>query len=224
MTHQFLNALKHHMQSMDASQGQPHFGIVTSYNPKTHAAKVKVMPQDDSASPLVSGWLPICTPSLGNGWGLVAPPAIGEQVLIVCDSGDRNHGVILGSVFSKQSLPPDPDGSGGTQSSEFSLVHQSGSFLKFTNDGRVTLETHDALRVYSHSYVQLLADGMIQIQPVGGSDNIKLIAPTVEVTGNLTVTGDITAGQGTGNHIGLRTHKHGTGSAAAGTVVPTANT
>jgi phage gp45-like len=42
------------------------------------------------------------------------------------------------------------------------------------------------------------------------------------VTGDLRVTGQVWAGYGSGDQVGLQTHRHGTGSAAAGTVPPTA--
>lgn len=46
----------------------------------------------------------------------------------------------------------------------------------------------------------------------------------VAITGDLTVTGEITAGFGTGSSVTLQHHKHGTGSPAAGTSVPTGGT
>ncbi len=44
------------------------------------------------------------------------------------------------------------------------------------------------------------------------------------VNGDLRVTGQVFAGYGGADQVGLQTHKHGTGSAAAGTVAPTAGT
>jgi phage gp45-like len=44
------------------------------------------------------------------------------------------------------------------------------------------------------------------------------------VTGDLHVTGAVIAGYGGADQVGLQTHKHGTGTAAAGTVVPTPST
>lgn len=46
----------------------------------------------------------------------------------------------------------------------------------------------------------------------------------IAITGNLTATGVIVAGQGTGDQVGLQTHRHGTGTAASGTVAPTPGT
>jgi hypothetical protein len=46
----------------------------------------------------------------------------------------------------------------------------------------------------------------------------------VTINGNLAVTGSVTAGSGGGDSVTLQGHKHGTGTAAAGTVAPTAGT
>lgn len=68
-------------------------------------------------------------------------------------------------------------------------------------------------------YVKFDTDGLHIVSPT----KIFLAAPTVAVTGDLTVTGDITAGQGTGDQIGVRTHKHPTAAIGAPSS-PTAGT
>jgi hypothetical protein len=47
---------------------------------------------------------------------------------------------------------------------------------------------------------------------------------TLDSAGNLAVKGEITAGAGGGDSVTLQQHKHGTGTAAAGTSIPTAGT
>lgn len=69
-------------------------------------------------------------------------------------------------------------------------------------------------------YVMFDATGITVVSPTA----VRIQAPTVAITGNLTATGGITAGQGTGDQVTLQGHQHGTGSAAAGTVAPTAGT
>lgn len=66
-------------------------------------------------------------------------------------------------------------------------------------------------------YVRITADG---IEIVGG-DSITIRATTVTVTGDLQVSGAVQAGHGTGDMVSLQTHKHGVGTPAAGTSVPT---
>lgn len=76
-------------------------------------------------------------------------------------------------------------------------------------------------------YVDFAAGGILITSPTA----VTITAPTVTINGNvvqtgsITSTGDITAGLGGADQIGLRTHKHGTGTPTPnGTVAPTAGT
>ncbi len=146
----FLNALRAHAGALDQAIAQPRFALVSSVDPTTYTARVLLQPEG-----VLSGWLPILTFWVGNGWGMVAPPSPGDQVLVVAHEGDAEHGIIVGGAYSLAAPPPQaPLG-------EFWLLHQTGSFVK------------------------LLADGSIAVN-----------ATTLNVTGNLAVSGTITA---TGN-------------------------
>lgn len=126
MINGFTNALKAHAASLDQSTGQVKFGIVSSVNTQNGTARVLIQPEG-----VLSGWLPVLTQWLGNGWGMACPPTPGDQVLIVPQEGDIEQGVIAGCVFSKKQMPPPvPVG-------EFWLVHQTGSALKLCNDGTI---------------------------------------------------------------------------------------
>ena len=84
------------------------------------------------------------SPWVGAGWGMSCPPAPGDQVLVLAQEGDAEHGIVVGRAFSNAaSAPPAPSG-------ELWLVHQSGSFLKLQNDGTVQMsgDLHVAGDVY----------------------------------------------------------------------------
>jgi phage baseplate assembly protein gpV len=124
----FVNALKGQAGQLDQIQAQPRFGLVTSVDPVN--ATVRVMLQPES---VLSGWLPVMSPWVGAGWGMSCPPSPGDQVLVLAQEGDAEHGVVVGRAFSAAaSAPPAPAG-------ELWLVHQSGSFLKLQNDGTVQI-------------------------------------------------------------------------------------
>jgi phage baseplate assembly protein gpV len=122
-----LNAMKSHAAAMDRAAGQPRFGLVTSVDPQRYAARVALQPEG-----VVTGWLPILSAWVGSGWGLVCPPAPGDQVLVLPQEGNAEHGIIVGGSFSDLARPPQ-----GAPPGEFWLVHRSGSFLKLANDGSV---------------------------------------------------------------------------------------
>ncbi len=134
-----LNALKGQGATQDQTAGAPRFGIVSSVNPATATARVMLQPEG-----VLTGWLPLLTPWVGNGWGLVCPPSPGDQVLVIPQEGDAEQGLILGTTWSQQTTPP------AAPAGEFWLVHKSGSFLKLQNDGTIQVkgDLHVAGDVY----------------------------------------------------------------------------
>ena len=135
----FLNAVKGQSSALDQAQGQPRFGTVASFDPQHYTARVLLQPEG-----VLSGWLPVLASWIGNGWGMVAPPAPGDQVLVVAQEGQAEHGVIVGRAFSDQAAPPQ------CAAGEFLLVHQSGASLRLAADGTVQIkgDLHVAGNVY----------------------------------------------------------------------------
>ena len=128
MIDRLSNAIKSHASSLDQSTGQIKFGTVTSVNSQNGTARVLIQPDG-----VLSGWLPVLSQWVGSGWGMVCPPNPGDQVLLVPQEGDLEQGIIIGRSFSKKQMPPVVPGG------EFWLMHQSGSFLKLCNDGKIRI-------------------------------------------------------------------------------------
>ena len=122
-----VNALKAHAAALDQAGAHPRFGVVSSVDPATYTARVTLQPEG-----VLSGWLPILTCWGADGWGMICPPTPGQQVLVVAQVGDAEQGVVLGTAFSMQNMPPQ------APSGEWWLVHQSGSFLKLLADGSIS--------------------------------------------------------------------------------------
>jgi phage baseplate assembly protein gpV len=137
----FLNAMKAHAAALDRAQGQPRFGLVTSVDPNRYAARVTLQPEG-----VLTGWLPILSPWIGAGWGLSCLPAPGDQVFVLAQEGEAEHGVVIGASWSDSARPP------GAPVGEFWLVHQSGTSLKLANDGTVQIhgDLHVSGDVYDH--------------------------------------------------------------------------
>ena len=125
---QLLNALKAHSGAQDATAGQPRFGVVSSVDPKTGTARVQLQPED-----VLTGWLPILSPWVGAGWGMSCPPAPGDQVLVLPQEGDAEHGMIVARAWSQNAAMPQ------TPVGELWLTHRSGSFIRLLNDGTVAV-------------------------------------------------------------------------------------
>src|SRR3984957_2490109 len=97
----FLNTIKAHAEALDSGAGQPRFGVVTSVDTNSACARVTLQPEG-----VLSGWLPILSPWVGAGWGLICLPSPGDQVMVLSQEGNAEHGVILGAAFSTVQLPP----------------------------------------------------------------------------------------------------------------------
>ena len=125
----FLNIIKQRAGALDQSSAQPRFGTVTSVDPTMATARVTLQPEN-----VLSGWLPVLSPWVGSGWGMYCPPSPGDQVLVLAQEGDAEHGIIVGRAFSTTHMPPNaPVG-------ELWFVHSSGSFVKLQNDGTIRVQ------------------------------------------------------------------------------------
>ncbi len=125
----FVNAMKSHAAALDRATGQARFGVVTSVDPARSAARVALQPEG-----VVTGWLPVLSAWVGAGWGMACPPAPGDQVLVLAQEGDSDHGVIVGRAWSDQARAV------AAPVGEFWLVHATGSFIKLCNDGSIQMQ------------------------------------------------------------------------------------
>lgn len=166
-------------------------GVVSAYDPGTYSVKVQ-FPEDDAGNGAPeTGWIPLGALSVGNGWGVLAPPLIGDQIKVEYQGGDRDAGVAALRLFDNQSPPP------SVPSGEIWAVHKNGAFFKLTNDGKATFsDGHGAS-------VALNGDGTITS------------AGTWTHNGNVSFNGQVSAN---GHRID-DTHKHTnvqTGSGVSG--------
>jgi hypothetical protein len=129
MMHGLLNAMR--LQAMQAdSKVVMMLGTVFGYNPNNYTAKVMLQPDN-----IETEALPIASPLVGNGWGFFAPPTDGDVVEVTFQEGDLSSGIIGLRLFTNSARPAN------VPSGEFQLIHQSGSFLKFHNDGSVEIKS-----------------------------------------------------------------------------------
>lgn len=132
----FLNILKAQSARLDQTAAETRVGVVSSVDALSYTARVFVQPEG-----VLSGWLPIASAWIGNGWGMACPPAPGDQVIVLWHEGDAEHGIVVGRLWSAQTTVP-PAASG-----EIWIIHQSGSFLKLLNDGSI----QSAAPTWTHS-------------------------------------------------------------------------
>jgi uncharacterized protein involved in type VI secretion and phage assembly len=123
---QLTNALRLHQG--DGSSA-PRKGTISGYDPSSHSVKVTVQPEGFD-----TGWIQLSALGVGNGWGVLTGPQLGDEVAVSFDGGDLNLGHVTGRYFSDVAPPP------AVPSGETWVVHKSGSLLKFHNDGTVEIK------------------------------------------------------------------------------------
>jgi hypothetical protein len=156
-----LNIVKREVARQLSLQGKPLMGIIDSYDPTLYCAKVRLQPEDpDNPEYSLTGFLPIGSDFVGNGWGLLYGPSAGDVVEVQFQEDGKNAGYIGKRFYSSVTLPP----SGGPPSGEAWLVHQSGSFLKLTNDGKVTVNSAADLDYVSGGDINMTAAGKINMK------------------------------------------------------------
>lgn len=133
------------------------FGHIASFDPASYAVKV-IFPalQDVDNNPILSGWLPLGSGWVGNGFGAFfhphggatfEHPNQGEEVVVVVAEREQGVSAIANLLFNDTMQPP----AANTQPGDYLLRHESGSFLHFKSTGDVHLTTqHDLIATVGH--------------------------------------------------------------------------
>ncbi len=149
---------------------QPRLGIVTSSDALASMAKVLLQPEG-----VLTGWLPVLTQWAGSGWGMACPPIPGDQVLVLPQEGDAQHGLIIGRLFSNSVRPPQ------SEPGELTLKHQSGCSIRFLNSGIVSVvgDLHVSGDIYdTHgSLSKLRSDYNVHIHHTSGGQVTSTAIP-----------------------------------------------
>lgn len=117
-----------------ARYSHPRVGTVTSYDPKTHSVKLSRQPEG-----IETGFIPLGSHAIGNGWGIVSGAQIGDQFVMGFINGDIEVPFIMSRLFSDQETPP------SVNAGELVIKHQSGSTIKMAQDGSVTQVANQGL-------------------------------------------------------------------------------
>jgi hypothetical protein len=136
---ELYNQMKTAAAAVNGLQGQSRWGVITSSRQTDTGYEVRVTYQPEN---IMTGWLPVLSPMVGSGWGLVSPPAQGMQAFVIPDSGFGEHGVVAGMAFSRQAMPPTP-GNNPVKPGQFALMHQNGSYLHFNDDDVLLVTNRD---------------------------------------------------------------------------------
>lgn len=172
-------------------------GLVSAFDPARYAVKVFLQPFGNE-----TGWIPLGALWVGAGWGLYAPPSIGDLVEVHFEDGHGEAGAAALKFFNDVDQPL------SVNSGEFWLVHKAGAFLKLLNSGALTF-----------------ADGQGATLTMNGDGTMTSQATSWTHIGNLNITGAVAVSQsvtaadvvGGGKHLATHLHSGGTLSGDTGT-------
>lgn len=167
MMNQLMNTMRAQAALASSGRASVRLGIVSSYDHANYCAKVRVQPEDTE-----TGWLPVTSPWIGNGWGMFAPPTPGDLVEVQFQEDSFEAGFVVGRFYNDSDRPLD------VPSGEFWLVHQSGSFIKLMNDGKLLVNGHAEIDATAPT-INITATGNITAQAGGNA--------TVQAAGTATI-------------------------------------
>ena len=128
MMEQFRNMIRQEALRAMSLVSHSTVAYVSSFDPNTFTAKVMYDPSDPATE---TGWLPVGALTSGAGWGMYAAPMINDQVMVDFMEADSSSGVIRCGMR--------PDGGLKIPSGEIWMVHNSGSAIKLTTDGKIKI-------------------------------------------------------------------------------------
>lgn len=206
------------MQALIAKSGAgaSRLATVAGYNPDNYTIKAVIQPEG-----VETGWIPLASPWVGNGWGMFCPPKPGDMVQLDFIEDCPDIAVATLRLFNDQDRPlPCPAG-------EFWLVHASGAHFRLTNDGAATFSdgAGATVRLNGNGTISSQATAWTHQGPMtitglitgqggmaisgGSGGSAATIAGTLQVNG-----GDVRA-----DSISLKAHRHGgvqSGSSTSG--------
>ena len=165
----FANMVHHEVLRVLHRNSRRSAVVVDGYDPKTHAVKLRLMPDSvDSNNPVITGWIPLKTEQTGNGFGWHMPPNIGDHGWAEFHDDDREAGQFVSAAFNDKFQPVE------TKAGEWFYKNKWGALINFKEDGSVTITDK------SGSTVTLDGTGTITIQ--GKAGNNAVLKSTGEVT------------------------------------------
>jgi hypothetical protein len=210
-------------RSIDDRIAHPRQGRVTGYNPATpHLIKVLILPEGDF--PLAPGqnfetdWIQYSPAAPGDGWGIYAPPFIGQQVTVQFQEHDRDAPIVTALHNDANHLPP-----GTIQSGEIMAINKFGVRVYMKADGSLYSTAPAGYTLVGNGTLQgnWLVTGTLTVA------ELLTAEAGISATGSegvIIATGDVIAGYGTTNASGLH-HVHSgvtTGGGDTGPPVPLA--
>ncbi|HQT26280.1 MAG TPA: hypothetical protein PLK99_06745, partial [Burkholderiales bacterium] len=104
------------------------YGNVTAYDPNDYTVKVIIQPIG-----IETGFIPLAAAWVGNNYGAVFGPQIGDSVRLDFVDGSYQAALVGGRFFNNSARPP------VVQAGQGAIIDKAGSYVKLNGDGTITL-------------------------------------------------------------------------------------
>lgn len=151
------------------------YGQISAYNPDDYTVKVTIMPTLKE-----TGFIPLGAAWVGNNFGAVFGPAIGDAVRLDFIDGRVEVSIVGSRFFNNAARPP------VVQSGQAAIVDSKGSYVKLNNDGTMTFGAPVGITSTTPLLKQI---GDFEV------DGTMLVTDTITGQGGIAISGD----NGTGN-------------------------
>lgn len=182
---QLLNQIKAAIRAELASVQPPRTGTIVAYNPTNATVRVALEPTGAE-----TGWIPLKSVWVGNGWGAAFGPSLGDPVEITFEGGDIGAPSAGLRFFNVKLRAP------VAQSGECALVSKAGSLIKMTADGNVTINAAQDVVVQSARDITATVGRDLMATVTRNADltaqQVNVTAPQSTFTGNVTINGLLT--------------------------------
>jgi type VI secretion system secreted protein VgrG len=149
-----------------------------------------------------SCWIRVSQPWAGKGWGALAVPRIGQEVVVEFLEGDPDQPIIVGRVYNAEQTPPYDPGKGGVVSGMRSNTHKGKGYNEMSMDdtaGKEKITIHaqyDMGTTVEHDDTQHIVSGNRTINIDAGTHTEKIKGATAITI----VTGPYSLDVQTGTH------------------------
>lgn len=242
---QAVDEFLHNMKFASAQQQQDYapfvYGHIANYDPKTHRIRA-VLPsvRNEDDVPVLTGWMPLSSMMAGAGWGIqIAPlggataenPTKGELVAVMRFDRHLGVGVSASMLWNQVNTPPGAALAPG----EILIQAPGGSSINIDKTGNITIAGQQNVSITSNNNAAaiLMTSAGVEAKGQWTFDNNVIMKMALQIagliqsvtggtyTGDFQTAGNIIAGVGGSDQVGLKTHTHTSHTSGSQTDPPT---